>query len=108
LKARSLAGALERHTRINSVKAFSLRAFGSVAAALGGFLVIGVHFAVGLLDSGRLRLRPVGEASGFLVPAWILCALLCLPALIISRGRSRIALVALGVTMLSFALALTV
>jgi len=57
-------------------------------AAIGGVLVVIGHAYSGILDAGHLRLRLVGEASIFAIYSLILCLCLCLPALVVTRGRS--------------------
>jgi hypothetical protein len=77
-------------------------------AVLGGVLVVALHLYAGISDSGRPVLRPVGEATIFVLFGWILSIILCAPALILTRGRSRTAIGALAVTLTSAALLFSV
>ncbi len=84
------------------------RVVANTLAALGGVLVVGLHLYAGVRAGGRSVLRPVGEATIYVLFGWILSFGLCVPALILTRGRSRAAIGALAVTLLSAALVFSV
>jgi hypothetical protein len=84
------------------------RAVANTLAALGGMLVVALHLYAGILSGGRSVLRPVGERTIFVLCGWILSLILSAPALILTRGRSRAALGALVITLMSVALVFSV
>jgi hypothetical protein len=77
-------------------------------AALGGLLVVGLHLYAGTRAGGRSVLRPVGELTIYVLFGWILSFALCVPALILTRGRSPAAIGALAITLMSAALVFSV
>ena len=87
---------------------FRSRVVANTLAALGGVVVVALHLYAGILDSGRPVLRPVGEETIFLLFGWILSLILCVPALILTRGRSRVAIGVLAVTLTSAGLLFSV
>jgi hypothetical protein len=84
------------------------RVVANALAALGGVLVVALHLYVGISAGGSSVLRPVGEATIFVLFGWILSLCLSASALILTRGRSRAAYGAIAVTLLSAALVFSV
>jgi len=76
--------------------------------ALGGILVVALHLYVGISAGGRSLLRPVGEMTIFVLLSWIVNLGLCAPALVLAHGRSRTAIGALAITLVSAALVFSV
>ena len=70
-------------------------------AGLGGLLVVALHLAAGRNSGTRPIWRPAGEPTMAVFVGWMICVALCIPALIVTRGRSRAALGALAVTVIS-------
>jgi hypothetical protein len=73
-------------------------------AALSGLLVVALHLYAGVLSKGHPVWRPIGEPILFIFFGWIVSVASCVPALIVTRGRSRAAIVALAITAASAAL----
>ena len=80
------------------------RVVANTLAALGGVLVATVHLYAGIVSGSRSILRPVGETTIFVLFAWFVSLILCATALILTRGRSRAAVGALAVTLMSVVL----
>ena len=73
----------------------------SAIAVLGGALVVALHLAAGRNGGTRPIWRPAGEPTMAVFVGWMICIVLCIPALILTRGRSRAALGALAVIVIS-------
>ena len=82
------------------------RFIANVLAALSGVVVIVLHIYAGVLSMGHPVLRPIGEPTMLLFVGWIVSVALCTPVLVLTRGRSRAAIVALAITVLSALLVL--
>ena len=77
-------------------------------AALSALLVVALHLYAGVLSKGHPVLRPVGEPTIYLFFGWTVSVASCIPILILTRGRSRAAMVALAITLTSAALVFAV
>ena len=78
-----------------------IRGIANGIAGSSGLLVVVLHLAAGRNGGTRPIWRPAGEPTMAVFVAWMICVVLCIPALILTRGRSRAALGALAVTVLS-------
>lgn len=78
-----------------------IRGIANGIAGLSGLLVVALHLAAGRNGGTRPVWRPAGESTMAVFVAWMICVALCIPALILTRGRSRAALGALAVTIIS-------
>lgn len=83
------------------MSASRVRGFANVIAGLSGLLVIVLHLAAGRNGSTRPIWRPAGEPTMAIFVGWMICVVLCIPALILARGRSGAALGALAVVVVS-------
>lgn len=81
-----------------------IRGIASGIAGLSGLLVAAIHLLAGRNGGTRPIWRPAGESTMAIFVAWMICVALCIPALILTRGRSRAALGALAVMVISVAL----
>jgi O-antigen ligase len=89
------------------MRQLSGRALANALAAVGGVLVVGLHADAGVLENGHPLLRPIGEPNIYVFFGWFLGLGLSVPALVMTRGRSRIALLVVAVTLTSAALLFT-
>ena len=78
-----------------------IRGVASVIAGLSGLLVVVLHLAAGADSKPRPIWRPAGEPTMAIFIGWMICVALCIPALVLTRGRSRAALGALAVIVIS-------
>jgi len=78
-----------------------IRGIASVIAGLSGLLVVVLHLAAGADSKPRPIWRPAGEPTMAIFIGWMICVALCIPALVLTRGRSRAALGALAVIVIS-------
>jgi hypothetical protein len=74
----------------------------------GALLVIVAHGAAGFMDEGRVVWRPVGHGTVVVPVTWVVASILAVRALVAARGRSPAALLALGITVASAMLLLSV
>jgi len=77
-----------------------IRPIANAIAGLSGLLVVALHLLAGA-DSTRPIWRPAGEPTMAIFVGWMICVALCIPALILTRGRSRAALGALAMVVIS-------
>jgi len=89
---------------MTSTTASRIRGVASVIAGLSGLLVVVLHLAAGADSKPRPIWRPAGEPTMAIFVGWMICVALCIPALVLTRGRSRAALGALAVIVISAAL----
>lgn len=85
-----------------------IRDTANALAALSGLLVVVLHVYAGVRSRGHLVWRPVGEPTIFVLVGWMVSIALCVPVLIMTRGRSPAAIGALAVTLASAVLVLVV
>jgi O-antigen ligase len=78
-----------------------IRGIASGIAGLSGLLVVVLHLLAGRNSGTRPIWRPAGEPTMAVFVGWMICVALCIPALILTRGRSRAALGALAVIVIS-------
>jgi O-antigen ligase len=89
---------------MTSVTASRIRGIANAIAGLSGLLVVALHLLAGADSSTRPIWRPAGEPTMAVFVGWMICVVLCIPALILTRGRSRAALGALAAVVISAAL----
>jgi hypothetical protein len=75
-------------------------------AGLSGLLVVVLHVYVGILSEGHPVLRPIGEPTIYAYFGWVLTVALCVPILVLTRGRSLASVIALAITVTSAVLVL--
>jgi hypothetical protein len=80
------------------------RALANALATVGGVIVVALHIYAGVLEKGHPLLRPIGEPNIYVFFGWIFGIGLSVPALVLTRGRSFVALVVVAVTLTSVAL----
>ena len=78
-----------------------IRGIANAIAGLSGLLVVVLHLMAGRNSGTRPIWRPAGEPTMAIFVGWMICVVLCIPALILTRGRSRAAIGALAVTVTS-------
>jgi O-antigen ligase len=81
-----------------------IRGIANAIAGLSGLLVVALHLLAGADSKPRPIWRPAGEPTMAVFVGWMICVVLCIPALILTRGRSRAALGALATIVISAAL----
>jgi len=86
---------------MTSTTASRIRGIASVIAGPSGLLVVVLHLAAGADSKPRPIWRPAGEPTMAIFIGWMICVALCIPALVLTRGRSRAALGALAVIVIS-------
>lgn len=89
---------------MTSVTASRIRGIANAIAGLSGLLVVALHLLAGADSKPRPIWRPAGEPTMAVFVGWMICVVLCIPALILTRGRSRAALGALAAVVISAAL----
>ena len=78
-----------------------IRGIANAIAGLSGLLVVALHLLAGADSKPRPIWRPAGEPTMAIFVGWMICVALCIPALVLTRGRSRAALGALAVVVIS-------
>jgi len=81
-----------------------VRGIANAIAGLSGLFVVALHLLAGADSSTRPVWRPAGEPTMAVFVGWMICIALCIPALVLTRGRSRAALGALAIVVISAAL----